>query len=116
MSDSWDTAIETLGIDQALDLSRDVTTQWQICVITSKEGRPTLTQEEEIQLFEGWSFKDQVDEVRSLEESKSSLVVAKMRGDGILANWREQREKLLDKKKYFQAKNLKPNDRTKIRC
>ena len=53
MSDSWDTAIETLGIDQALDLSRDVTTQWQICVITSKEGRPTLTQEEEIQLFEG---------------------------------------------------------------
>jgi len=40
LCDSWETAIATLGIDKALDLSRDVTTQLEVKTITKEEGRP----------------------------------------------------------------------------
>ena len=93
-----------MGVDKALDLNEEVTTQWEICVLTKEEGRPNLTQEERKYLFEGWSFEDKADEVTSPEESLSELVTAKMRGDGILANWREKRQNSLMRRRLMKLK------------
>lgn len=84
LSDTWDDAIETLGCDIALDQSKKPRTQWEVKIITSEEGRPELTPCEIADLQSGWMFEDKVGEIASADPLNNVLLIAKMRGDGIL--------------------------------
>ena len=110
LADTWEDAITTLGLDKSLDPSREVLTQWEVRVITKQEGRPKLNEFDQKNLHIGWNVADKDGEIISPEVSQNNLLIAKMRGDGILANWREKRQKLVDQKKFTEAKTLKPQD------
>ena len=106
LSESWENAIDSLGLDSVLNEKREVSTQWEIRVIKVNEGRPVLTMEERNELRDGWEFHDKENEVESIGALQSDLLIAKMRGDGILGRWQEERKKLIDKEK--NAKKLHP--------
>ena len=53
LADSWENAIDTLGLENALDMQRVKTKKIEIKVITSEEGRPSLSQEEEDTILTG---------------------------------------------------------------
>ena len=99
-----------LGIDKEFDTRKKKNVQWEICILSSKEGRPELSSDEENDLRTDWEFKHKANEVPSIDASQSNLVSAKMRGDGVLARWREKREKLIDEKKNDKANKLHPDD------
>ena len=61
--------------------------QWEVRVIKLEEGRGLLTKDEETKLCTGWCFSDNKNEVQTCEAAKNILLIAKMRGDGILAKW-----------------------------
>jgi len=82
-SESWEHAIDTLGLDSVLNKRREVKAQWEIRVVKANEGRPVLTVEERTALRNGWEFQDEENEVPSIGASRSDLLIAKMRGDGI---------------------------------
>ena len=86
-ADAWEEAISNLGMDKTLNLSMENMTQWEIRVITKEEGRPQLNDIEQRNLHIGWNIEDRVREIMSPEVSQNNLLVAKMRADGILANW-----------------------------
>ena len=110
LSDSWEEAIDSLGCDNALDTRKQVMEQWEVRIIMLEEGRAILTNDEERKIRTGWCFSDDTDEVQTCEAAKNILLIAKMRGDGILAKWREAREKLLEEKKFDEAKMLTPQN------
>ena len=99
MADSWEDAIERLGLDRAPDLRNVVTRQFETKVIT-KEGRQELSLVERKAILTNWNFQDKKNGVPAAEASTNVLLVAKMRGYGILGRWRERREQLISKKKY----------------
>ena len=78
LSDSMETAIATPGINKALDLSRNATTQWEVKKITTEEGRPDVSEEKEISLLRGWNFQESATNISTPEESNSNLVIAKI--------------------------------------
>jgi len=61
-------------------------------------------------LFRGYCCDDKEGEVESAQASKSILVVAKLRGDGILGRWRAKRDELICEQKFDEAQRLQPND------
>ena len=88
LADGWEEAIQTLGIDKRLDTKRKENVQWEICVLSAKECRPEINIDEEKYLLTNWEFNDMDNEVSSIDALQSNLVIAKMRGDGVLARWR----------------------------
>ena len=109
LSDSWEEAIESLGFDNALNMRRKVTTQWEIQVIRLEDGRVDLSEFETKAIRTGWTCQDYIGEVESSGVANNVLLIAKLRGDGMLAKWRAQREHLLDSKKYEEAQLLTPS-------
>ena len=57
LANSWENAMDMLGLDKALDMERVARKQFEIKVITSEESRPTLSQEEEDAILTSWKFK-----------------------------------------------------------
>ena len=47
LSESWQEAIKSLGFDKALDMRQEVTTKWEVKIITSEEGRVLLSDNKE---------------------------------------------------------------------
>ena len=110
LADSWENAIDTLGLDKELDMRRVVTKNFEIKVITTEEGRPSLSQEEEDAILTGWKFHNQENEVPTAEASTDVLLIAKLRGDSILGRWRETKDNLMRNSKYDDAEKLLPKD------
>ena len=99
-----------MGFGNTLNLQKENNNQWEIKVIRKEEGRPTLNYVEQRDLRTGWIFEEDADKEKQSGASSSLLVIAKMRGDGILAKWREEREKLMDEDKIDEAQKLTPSD------
>ena len=107
-ADTWEEAINTLGLEQVLDDSVKKVGQWEIKIKTTEEGRSQLTEEEEKAICTGWVFEDNESDIPS--PNRHVFCIAKMRGDGILAKWRKQREELLENNEFKKAEALKPED------
>ena len=90
------------------EIKRDIENNdnWEICLLTEQEGQPELSKEDEIHLCTDWEFNDKENEVQSIATSRSNLVIAKMRGDGVLAKWREEQNKLISEKKTMMQKSF----------
>ena len=69
-----------------------------------------LSKKEEEDLRSGLTVKDKMGEVLTANSSKSILLLAKMRGDGVLSKWRDNVNQLLEEKKYDEAKLFTPMD------
>ena len=110
LSDAWEDAIGTLGIHKNLSAKKFECKGWEVKVIRSNEGRKVLDKTEEINLLKGYCYDDQEGEIESAEALKNILVVAKLRGDGILGRWRAKRDQLVCERKFDEAQTLNPND------
>ena len=109
-SDAWEDAIGTLGIHYKLSGKKFECKGWEIQLIRLNEGRNLLNKTEEMNLLRGYCCDDKEGEVESAQASKSILVVAKLRGDGILGRWRAKRDELICEQKFDEAQRLQPND------
>ena len=103
-SDSWEEAIDSLGIHNSLDLRDHEIEGWEIQVIRSDEGRVKLSEKEEEDLRIGFFVSEKDGEVLTSNSSTGILLLAKMRGDGVLSRWRDNVHQLL------QAKNTMRQD------
>ena len=109
-SDSWEEAIDSLGIHNSLDLRDHEIEGWEIQVIRSDEGRVKLSEKEEEDLRIGFIVSEKDGEVLTSNSSTGILLLAKMRGDGVLSKWRDNVNQLLEEKKYDEAKLFTPMD------
>ena len=109
-SDSWEEAIDFLGIHKTLDLDKKSIQGWEIQVVRAEENRVALSKKKEEDLRSGLTVKDKMGEVLTANSSKSILLLAKMRGDGVLSKWRDNVNQLLEEKKYNEAKLFTPMD------
>ena len=103
LSDAWEDAIGTLGIHKNLSAKKFECKGWEVKVIRSNEGRKVLDKTEEINLLKGYCYDHQEGEIESAEALKNILVVAKLRGDGILGRWRAKRSR---REKHFVRRSL----------
>ena len=64
-----------------------------------------LSDSKEKKIRTRWTFTDNDKEVPMGEASNNILLIAKMRGDGILWKWRTLRDKLMDEKNMKRHNN-----------
>ena len=79
-------------------------------MIRSDEGRVKLSEKEEEDLRIGFIVSEKDGEVLTSNSSTGILLLAKMRGDGVLSRWRDNVHQLLQAKKYDEARSLMPTD------
>ena len=99
-----------MGFVKNLNLKKENNNQWEIQVIRKDEGRPTLSYVKQKALRTDWIFEEHADKEKPSGASNSIFLIDKMRGDCILAKWREEQENLIDEKKIEEAQELKPMD------